>query len=61
MSNIRYQILQGLIEPVLVEKIFANYPAVKTAVISLIRLANGLLGSFLAITGMKLLGLQKLK
>ncbi len=61
ISNIRYQLLQGLIEPKIIDKLFGGVPAVQTTMISLIRLANGLLGSYLAITGMKLLALQKLK
>lgn len=61
ISNIRYQILQGIIEPGIIEKLFGRFPAVKGMMIFFVRLANGLLGSTWAIAGMKLFGLQKLK
>jgi hypothetical protein len=81
VSNIRYQLLQGVIEPYLIEepfrilellaKKFTNRGGViallvkslkvKGLVIALARWANGLLGSWISIGGMRACGLQKLK
>lgn len=60
VSNLRYQLLQGLVEPAL-EKILRSFPAVCNAFLVVVRIGNGWLGSVLAIAGMKWLGLQRLK
>jgi Protein RETICULATA-related len=60
VSNLRYQLLQGYIEP-MVEEYFHKIPVVRAGLIALLRVANGLLGSMLAIAGMRWLGLQRLK
>lgn len=61
VSNLRYQVLQGIVEPKLVDRYLKEYPALHAATVFSVRLANGLLGSTLAIAGMKALGLQQLK
>eukprot|EP00804_Cyclotella_cryptica_P014450 CCRYP_004782-RA/>CCRYP_004782-RA protein AED:0.03 eAED:0.03 QI:206/1/1/1/0/0/2/476/375 len=87
VSNIRYQILQGVIEPYLIEKPFQKmqlfcqkwenntgvmgmvgrvagwrgWNQVKGLVIVFVRWVNGLLGSWIAIGGMRACGLQKVK
>lgn len=60
VSNIRYQLLQGLIEPFL-DNVLRQVPLLRAAAIFATRIANGLLGSALAISGMKMLGLQRLQ
>jgi len=78
VSNIRYQLLQGVVEP-FIDSVFKKLESissdrkdtildklcllanVKRLTIVLVRLGNGLLGSFIAITGMKAFGLQQLK
>ena len=63
VSNIRYQLLQGVIEPKLVDPLRNNKtaPWLHSVLTTMIRLGNGFLGSTLAIMGMKAMGLQKLK
>ena len=60
VSNLRYQLLQGLIEPFL-DNILAERPSLLNSALFVTRVGNGWLGSILAIAGMKWLGLQKLK
>lgn len=60
ISNLRYQVLQGVVEPHFIDKL-SCYPMVHSFVTFLVRLANGFLGSVLAIMGMRILGLQQRK
>ena len=60
VSNLRYQVLQGIIEPRFIDKL-RKYPLLHSVVTFVVRMANGFLGSVLAIMGMRMLGLQKMK
>ena len=81
ISNIRYQLLQGIVEPYLIDGVFSKIETLgnektpmgrilvkfaflkhlKRVVVVLVRWGNGLLGSWIAIGGMRWFGLQQLK
>lgn len=60
VSNLRYQVLQGIIEPRFIDKL-RMYPIFHSSLTFIVRMANGFLGSVLAIAGMRILGLQTRK
>jgi hypothetical protein len=60
VSNIRYQTLQGIVEPYFIDRL-KKYRLVHSATLFAVRMGNGFLGSIISITGMKMLGLQKIK
>jgi len=60
VSNLRYQVLQGILEPKVIDKL-RHYQATHSIITFFVRMANGFLGSLIAIVGMRYLGLQQRK
>lgn len=59
-SNLRYQILAGIVEERGIETLFRNNPALCTALSFAVRTGNTFLGSLLWVDFLSLLGLQKI-
>ena len=58
-SNLRYQILAGVIEERGIESVFAGNPALCSALSFVVRTSNTFLGSLMWVDYLRLLGLQK--
>ena len=59
VSNLSYQLLQGVLEPRLIDANLADWPRLRTVAIAAARVTRSFLASGLAIRGMQLAGLQK--
>jgi len=59
-SNLRYQILAGIVEERGIEVLFKSQPAVCAALSFVVRTANTFLGSLLWVDFLNILGLQKI-
>eukprot|EP01024_Parvocaulis_polyphysoides_P019945 TRINITY_DN19137_c0_g1_i2.p3 TRINITY_DN19137_c0_g1~~TRINITY_DN19137_c0_g1_i2.p3 ORF type:complete len:210 (-),score=20.83 TRINITY_DN19137_c0_g1_i2:404-1033(-) len=58
-SNLRYQILAGLVEERGIERVFGGRPGVCNGISLVVRTANTFLGSLLWVDYVRLLGMQK--
>ena len=58
-SNLRYQILAGVVEERGIEAVFAGNPALCSALSFVVRTSNTFLGSLMWVDYLRLLGLQK--
>lgn len=59
-SNIRYQLVAGVIEQRFLDVVFAQYMPVRTAASALVRTGNTYVGSYLMVLLLRALGLQKM-
>lgn len=60
-SNMRYQVLAGILEERIIETVFVGKPALTTAISFVLRTGNTFLGSLLWVDFVRLFGMQKVR